>query len=391
MREAEQVSSLIGDLYDAALDPSLWTVALGKVRGFIGGQAAMLYWKDAVGKCGCAYFQDGGLDPHYVQSYFNKYVKVDPFTTGQFFAEIGEAVSTADLVPSDDILETRFYQEWVRPQGLVDCAVSPLDKSLTSAALVGVFRHARDGMVDDEARRRMRLIVPHMRRAVLIGRVIDLKTAEATTFADTLDGISAGMFLVDETGRIVHANASGHAMLAQGSVLRAACGKLAANEANAARGLKDVFTMAGSGDAAVGTQGIAVPLTARDGERYVAHVLPLTCGVRRRAGTSYAAVAALFVHKAALQAPSPPEVIAKTFKLTPSELRVLLAIVQVGGVPETADALGVAEPTVRTHLHRLFGKTGTGRQAELVKLVAGYANPLFSSSKLFSAGSHPID
>ena len=63
---------------------------------------------------------------------------------------------------------------------------------------------------------------------------------------------------------------------------------------------------------------IDVPLMAREGARYIAHVLPLTSGARRRAGTSYAAVAALFVHKAALQAPSPPEAIAKTYKLTPS-------------------------------------------------------------------------
>ena len=69
---------------------------------------------------------------------------------------------------------------------------------------------------------------------------------------------------------------------------------------------------------------------------------------------------------------------AKTFKLTPSELRVLLAIVQVGGVPETAEALGIAEATVRTHLHRLFAKTGTRRQAELVKLVVGFSRPLAS-------------
>jgi hypothetical protein len=33
-----------------------------------------------------------------------------------------------------------------------------------------------------------------------------------------------------------------------------------------------------TGDLAIGAQGIAVPLTARDGERYVAHVLPLTSG-----------------------------------------------------------------------------------------------------------------
>jgi DNA-binding CsgD family transcriptional regulator len=244
--------------------------------------------------------------------------------------------------------------------------------------LLVVFRHERQGQVDDEMRRRMRLMVPHIRRAVLIGRVMHLRTAEAATFADTLDGISAAMFLVDARGRIVHANVSGHALLREGSLLRVAGGKLAASDASAEQALHEVFLAAGSGDAAVGSKGIDVPLVAREGERYVAHVLPLTSGARRRAGTCYAAVAALFVHKAALEAPSPPEAIAKTFKLTPSELRVLLGIVQVGSVPETAAALGMGKATVRTHLLRLYAKTGTGHQTELVKLVAGFTNPLVS-------------
>ena len=55
---------------------------------------------------------------------------------------------------------------------------------------------------------------------------------------------------------------------------------------------------------------------------------------------------------------------------------MLLAIVEVGGVPEVAEALGVAETTVKTHLGNLYGKTGTSRQADLVKLVAGFASPL---------------
>jgi DNA-binding CsgD family transcriptional regulator len=69
-------------------------------------------------------------------------------------------------------------------------------------------------------------------------------------------------------------------------------------------------------------------------------------------------------------------VIAKAYKLTPMELRVLLAIVEVGGVPEVAEALGVAETTVKTHLGRVYKKTGTGRQADLVKLVAAFSSPL---------------
>jgi DNA-binding CsgD family transcriptional regulator len=375
MREVEEFSSLIGEIYDAALDPSLWEGVLAKSARFVGGLAAALFSKDAASKTGnAAYYY--GIEPHFKQIYFEKYIKLDPLTIGQYFAEIEEPVAVADIIPYDEFLETRFHREWTRPQGLVDGLVVVLDKMHTSAAMFGVFRHERDGPVDDEMRRRMRLIIPHMRRAVLIGRVIDLRTAEAATFADSLDGLSAGMFLVDETGRIVHANASGHVMLTEGSVLRAAAGKLTANEADAEQALNEIFAMAGSGDAAVGVKGIAVPLTARDGEHYVAHVLPLTSGKRRRAGASYAAVAALFVHKTALETPSPPEVIAKAFSLTPSELRILLAIVEVGGVPEVAEALGIAESTVKTHLGNLYQKTGAGRQADLVKIVAGFSRPL---------------
>jgi DNA-binding CsgD family transcriptional regulator len=56
----------------------------------------------------------------------------------------------------------------------------------------------------------------------------------------------------------------------------------------------------------------------------------------------------------------------------------MLATVDIGGVPDVADALGIGEATVKTHLHRVFGKTGATRQADLVKLVASFANPLVS-------------
>jgi DNA-binding CsgD family transcriptional regulator len=375
MDETERVSRLIGDVYDAALNHALWPGVLRDLARFVGGPAASLFSKDANSKTGGVAFEFG-IDPHYKQSYFQTYIKLDPATTGHYFAELENPVSTADLVPYDEFLETRFYREWARPQGLVDFVSAVLDKSTTGAAMFGVFRHERDGVVDDETRRRMRLVIPHIRRAILIGRTIDIKTAEAASLADTLDGVSAGMFLVDGSGRIVHANASGHAMLSEGAILRAPVGRLTANEAAAEKALNDVIAAAGGGDAAVGVKGIALPLAAANGDRYVAHVLPLTSGSRRRAGASYAAVAALFVHKAALDLPSPPQVIAQTYKLTPSELRILLAIVEVGGVPETAQALGIAETTVKTHLHRVFAKTGSNRQADLVKLVASYATPL---------------
>jgi DNA-binding CsgD family transcriptional regulator len=241
-----------------------------------------------------------------------------------------------------------------------------------------LFRHEREGLAYEPARERLRLLVPHLRRAVLIAKLIEFKTAQAATFADALDGLSAGTLFVDSSGRITHANAAGRAMIAAGNVLHASHGRLIASDPDVDRALRNIYLAAATGDAAIGITGVAVPLIARDGERYVAHVLPLSSGARRGAGVGYAAAAALFVQKAALATRSPPEAIAKTYKLTPMEVRVLLAIVEVGGVPEVAETLGIAESTVKTHLKRLYEKTGASRQADLVKLFASYASPLLS-------------
>jgi DNA-binding CsgD family transcriptional regulator len=374
MDEAERLSRLIGHVYDATLDPELWPDALTQTAQFARGSAAGLFWKDVSSKSG-GHVVTVGLEPRYTELYFEKYVKIDPVSTGQFLAAIEEPVATGDVIPYDEFLKTRMYREWARPQQLVDCVTAVLEKTATSAAMLGIFRHERDGIADADMRRRMRLIVPHIRRAVLVARTIDLKNAEAASFADTLDGISAAMFLVDAAGRIVHVNAAARVLLDRADVLRAGASRLVARDREADQVLADVFAAADTGGAAIG---VTLTLAADGGARYVAHVLPLTSGARRRVGHSYSAVAALFVYAAAPSTLSCPEAIMKAYKLTPAELRVLLAIVEVGGIPAAAQVLGIGTETVRTHLRHLYEKTGLSRQLDLAKIVGRFSNPLLS-------------
>jgi DNA-binding CsgD family transcriptional regulator len=376
MLETEQFSLLIGDIYDAALNPAQWPLVLKKAAVFVHGISAFIFAKDVIAGNGELVYGDGGIEDRYVQSYYDKYVKLDPSTTALFFSEIGQLNATADLVPYDEFLESRFYKEWAKPQRLVDVLSVTLDKSTRGVAMFGVFRHEQHGLVDDAMRQRMQLIAPHVRRAVLIGRTVDLKTAEADTLADTLDGLAAGIFLVNAEGHIIRANAVGHDILQSGDYLHALGGQLATRDPETDKVLHDAFAGADGGDAALGIKAIAVPLTGRSDRRYVAHVLPLTSGTRRRVGRSYAAAALLVVHEASLNNPSPPEVIAKAYRLTPSELRVLIAVVEIGGIPEVAKALGVSSTTVKSHLGQVYEKTGIHRQADLVKLFAGFSNPL---------------
>lgn len=82
MDQSELLSGLIGDIYDAALQPSLWEGVLAKSAQFVGGPAAGLCSKDTASMIGHVMYASG-IDPHFQQLYFEKYVKLAPLTIGQ--------------------------------------------------------------------------------------------------------------------------------------------------------------------------------------------------------------------------------------------------------------------------------------------------------------------
>jgi DNA-binding CsgD family transcriptional regulator len=346
---------------------------LAAIADFVGGQVGGLLVKDGARRNVSAHFH-AGIDDYHLQLYTDTYYQFGPIANSPG-GDVEQILTVPDLVPYDEFRRGRFYQEWAEPQGWVDAAMVALTRTASCCAYLSIARHEASGMVDTEMRRRMGLIVPHMRRAISIYRTIESKEAETATFADIFDGMNAGVILIDANCGIVHANTAGKDILSSGDLLRSIGGRLAAGDASVDQTLRETVAGTEQNDTESCAKSIVLPLAARDGERYLAHVLPLTSVARRRASARSAA-AAMFVRKAALEAPSPPEVIRSSYNLTPAELRVLLAIVEIGGVPDVAAALGIADTTVKTHLSRLFEKTGAARQADLVKLVAGYATPL---------------
>lgn len=123
--EATALSKLIGDIYDAALDPQLWTRALEGSCSFIGGFAAVLYWHDAATERS-AVLHSFNQNPHYLQLYFEKYLPMNPMFPAAIFMEPGFVHTGDDLVPREEFNKTRFYREWCKPQGIVDALAANL-------------------------------------------------------------------------------------------------------------------------------------------------------------------------------------------------------------------------------------------------------------------------
>ena len=382
MREDIELTRVLGIIYNAALDPELWTDALAGVAEFVGGPLGALGAGDQVGQL-TDLDDKAGLDLLYGRRHENAYGKHDSLATVPTL-DPGDVATLAAFMPCDDDRREPRYGEGAPPRSRRDGADAVPEKPEPGCRPLGVVRNEANDMVDNdladndladhEMRRRVALIAPHMRRAILIGEAIDQKAKEATVFAGILDSLRAGLFLIDSNGQIVHANAAGRQILAANDFLRSIGGRLVARDAAFNHALRDIF--AGSCDPAIGGNGLALPLTARDGECHVAHILPLGEGARDRIGAPGKVVAAVFVCEAALEISSSADVIQRAFQLTPTELRVLFAIVNVGGIPQVAAALGVAVSTIKTHVGRLYDKTGAVRQADLVKLVVGFLNPL---------------
>jgi DNA-binding CsgD family transcriptional regulator/PAS domain-containing protein len=378
MNEQARLSRLIAGIYDAALEPGRWPEVLARVVDFVGGHGGCLLAKDGASR-GIDTQWQAGVAPHYMRLYTETYSKLGPLAA-LTFGDVGQIISVADIVPYQEFRRGRFFREWAQPQGWVDMAVAVIEKSADRYGYLGISRNATNGLVDDEMRRRITVVAPHVRRARRVGRALERRRADAAAFSDVLDHLSAGLFLLDAHGRIVHTNGAAADMLSDGGLLRAIGGRLVAGAAPVGRALRETATVPPDDGAPTGRQGVVIPLRAGDGDRYIARALPLASTTPAGAGAAPEAATAVFVRRAAMESPSSPEIIAESYQLTPTELRVLTALVEIGGVPDVAAALGVAETTIKTHLGRLFAKTGTRRQADLVKLVAGFAMPLTSKA-----------
>ena len=120
--EASTLSELISDIYDAALDPTLWIRTLERFCSFVRGSSAVLYWHDVATERSAALhlFND---DPHYTRLYFGKCLPMNPVFPATGIIEPGLIYTPTALVPEAELFETRFHKERGQPQGIADDAV----------------------------------------------------------------------------------------------------------------------------------------------------------------------------------------------------------------------------------------------------------------------------
>jgi DNA-binding CsgD family transcriptional regulator len=373
---SDRLSSLVGAIYDCVVEPDRWPEAMGEICSDLGCSTSVMLLAD-LKHSRHRFFKEWNNDPGWLAKlpqYNDDMTRLYRHTPPASAHTIDEPLVLSRDVPAKVWASTRYYREWVRPQGICDSLQAVVLRNATQIGVFAANRHESRGVVTDSEVSLLRLLAPHIRRAITISDMMDLKALEARALSATLDNFSVGVIIVTEDHCILHANDAARDMFAAGGPVCWVNGRLSVRGSDEACALDKAIALAEQNETAIGAAGIGVAL-GKNGEPAIAYVLPLARGDLRSQLMLQATAAVLVTHEG-LRWPAAIKALAANFKLTPAETRMFEQLATGATLAEAAEALAIAETTARTHLSRILSKAGVARQTDLVALIHRLSPPV---------------
>jgi len=372
---ADDLPDLIARIYDAALDHGLWDSVLNDLAGLFADGHASLYLlhesDDAATSAYEALAATSRWDQPFLDSYAQHFWRLNPWSERVLTRAVGEVTISDALVPRPNLERTEFFSDWLRPQQLLSGVGGTFLRRAGVSAHISVL-HA-EPMAAKETERlaeMMRLLLPHFARAAQIHQRLGDVVTQRDVLETGLDRLSIGVVLTDPTGRVSFSNRVAESVLRAGTTLRVdQRGLLAATQPGETARLRQLIASASIilDDPRLEPGGGLTLSDSGGGEQLAVLVAPVS---RNRPLLSLTQPkAAIFI---AAPAPanqlSQPE-LRRLYGLTATEARIAGEVAGGLSLKEIATRLDVSYETIRNHLKKIFMKTRTNRQSELVRVL----------------------
>jgi len=366
MHSHRRMVSLVRHVYTAASDETQWPLVLERLADeYGGGVAGLQYRTGPEGRIQSARFVR--FDPALQDVYRSYFATRNPWTRlSQPFFRTGLIYTPEPFLPLSELQRTEFYDAILRPVGVVHCFGACVLKRGDDVLSFTVVRSRAQGPYQANELERVAPIVPHLHRVIQINRRLSQLRRTHAALADGLEYLAHGVVIVNGQGRVVFANRAARAIAAQKDGLSMTRDGLVASaipERVRLRALLDeaMRTSSGQGLAAGGAMTVARPSLKRS---FLVLVTPLSLALEGDAPTGMATV---FISDPETRADTIEEAVRRLYGLTDGEARVAKAFAATGNVDQVTEQLGIGRETVRWHLRHLYRKTGTHRQAALLK------------------------
>jgi DNA-binding CsgD family transcriptional regulator/PAS domain-containing protein len=362
----EALDRLLGSLYDAVLAPAGFQPFIGQLADVFDLKGVALVVRHALGRDATGLWLHG-IEPRWMESYSLTWGRQDILADHLERAPIGQFYASNLHLPEPERFgESRFYREWVQPQGVAfaaACVVMREGPWLTQAFLQ---RSPAQGPFTVDEVAQLDRLVPHWQRAVQMRqRLVSLRAGQ-DLLAASLDAISMPTLLFDEVGRIVHHNRSAAALLDAGVTLWRTEDRLMASSPAATRNLHLQISNAVRAHREGAAAATSIVVVERSGHR---PLTLMTLPLRNGADQPVRSGALMFVFDPESTPVVTADLVRRLFDLSAVEAELAVALCGGQSPEEIANERGRALSTVRSQIRSLFAKTGTNRQADLIGLL----------------------
>ena len=231
-------------------------------------------------------------------------------------------------------------------------------------AAVMAFRARGEDDFSSDQRALVERLVPHLDRAYETFRAVLELSQQNTAVAGVMDRLAAGILLLDEGSKVAFMNRSARRMLGRRDGIELVGGTLRAADPGSDKILQSLIDEVVAFAAAPDAGGILVAKRPSGGPAYPVSISRLLPGK-----ALHDVVACVLVSDPDGGVEPAVELVRSLHGLTQAESELVGQLALGHTLEEASRTRGVSINTMRSHLKRVFRKTGTSRQGELVQLV----------------------
>jgi len=376
MGTEDELLSVIAEIYDSATDPRRMADLGAFLARQFGTDSAILYLARKPNphlELAELVSATQNFDTWALSSYAEYYHQKDEFFARGMRRGALRACIGQELIDEVSFGRTELCADWCKRTGWfhVTGALALVDDLIGG---IGLHKPRQAGPFSEADRSKLQLLLPHLQRAWQIRHRLALSERERGVALDLIDGLGIGIVVVAASGRALFVNRIADRVLRGGRGLSLRNDRLRSQDRRRQQNLERLIgeaagTSAGKGTSAGGT----LSLPRMEGPPLVLLVSPFR-STSIGYGPARPAAVVTFSDPDKPSAVS-EEVLRTAYDLTRAQARLLAAILRGQNLTDYAEAAGISINTAKTLMQRVFHKTGSSRQADLISAVAG--DPLF--------------
>jgi DNA-binding CsgD family transcriptional regulator len=379
MIQEQTLLNMVEKIYEAGCEPSLWPGVLLSLQELFSAENIVMGLTDVDGnKNSLSLDRSVDFEQAFQVSYNHYYFKKNIWADRAFkrgLVHKGAILDPERVISLAELKQTEIFNDWIKPQHLLICYAPVLSLGENTFGLLSLARGPRHGTLTQEERRALRVLTPHLVRAVDLHRRIGALENARALLLEAADRFFWGLVFLDTEGDVIFYNkAAGRILTQKDGMSLCKDGRIAAWRAQDTAALRRLVLEAVSLPETI----VASNKTSRDPgsmtlprpsgkQNYSVTVCPVR--LDSQYGHNDRAHAVLFVDDPEKKNAPPVERLKRLYGLTAAEAEVAAALCLGKSLDQIVDEKKRSKNTIKTLLQRIFHKTGTSRQSELLSLL----------------------